>query len=395
MTTTITKFRGGADDTATGVGGDSSGSSKLSVSQGSNLPQGMEGASLKAFRASIPVPTANDDGDNSTGTDMTMDDDTTTLTAAATTTTTTIEDAEPKAVVKDNAAAASAHNKKLANLKERTLPAVLMLGGLGLITYVFKEDGLMVLTLGLQAGMYQEMTSVIGGAFPYQFYKWWWFVTASIVFNGPRLFPWASTSLSALTYGMTVVGIIAAIVGFNWSNAQVDAFREFLRQAAISVLALLLVVAPSSYWISTLEEFGMKWVLLPVLLVIINDTMAYFFGITMGKHPLLPSISPKKTWEGFLGAGLSTIAVSLLGLFPSQQDALVVSIVVSLIGPFGGFLASVIKRAYNQKDFGALFPGHGGFVDRLDCQLFLAPFVFLYLSLTRDSSSADDLLSSM
>ena len=132
-----------------------------------------------------------------------------------------------------------------------------------------------------------------------------------------------------------------------------------------------------------------------VLLVIINDTMAYFFGITMGKHPLLPSISPKKTWEGFLGAGLSTIAVSLLGLFPSQQDALVVSIVVSLIGPFGGFLASVIKRAYNQKDFGALFPGHGGFVDRLDCQLFLAPFVFLYLSLTRDSSSADDLLSRM
>jgi phosphatidate cytidylyltransferase len=51
----------------------------------------------------------------------------------------------------------------------------------------------------------------------------------------------------------------------------------------------------------------------------------------------------------------------------------------SLIGPFGGFLASVIKRAYEQKDFGTVFPGHGGFVDRLDCQLVLAPFVYLYL----------------
>jgi phosphatidate cytidylyltransferase len=141
-------------------------------------------------------------------------------------------------------------------------------------------------------------------------------------------------------------------------------------------------VVPSSFWISILEEFGMKWLGYPAALVIINDTMAYFFGITMGKHPLLPSISPKKTWEGLLGAAVSTMVAAYFWL-PNKRDALVISGCVSSVGPCGGFLASVIKRAYSQKDFGALFPGHGGLVDRLDCQLFIAPFVYLYLSLTR------------
>ena len=120
------------------------------------------------------------------------------------------------------------------------------------------------------------------------------------------------------------------------------------------------------------------WVIYSAILVIVNDTMAYFFGIAFGEHPLLPTISPKKTWEGFIGAALSTVAIAIYWL-PSAQDALMLSTVVSLIGPFGGFLASVIKRAYEQKDFGSIFPGHGGFVDRLDCQLMLAPFVYLYL----------------
>mmetsp|Transcript_33914 Transcript_33914/g.38991 ORF Transcript_33914/g.38991 Transcript_33914/m.38991 type:complete len:170 (-) Transcript_33914:275-784(-) len=65
----------------------------------------------------------------------------------------------------------------------------------------------------------------------------------------------------------------------------------------------------------------------------------------------------------------------------TRFDGMVVAIFSSLIAPFAGFLASVIKRAYGRKDFGTLLPGHGGVVDRLDCQLILAPFVYFYLSL--------------
>ena len=154
----------------------------------------------------------------------------------------------------------------------------------------------------------------------------------------------------------------------------------------------------------------------PALLVAVNDTMAYVFGILFGNHKLLPRLSPKKTVEGFLGAALSTVGVSvpLLKLFvsfiskrsdgdlsnchikfvsvlvdPNNSDgissyalmkhAIVMALYASFISPFGGFLASAVKRAHGAKDFGALIPGHGGVVDRFDCQVVTAPFVFLYL----------------
>ena len=130
----------------------------------------------------------------------------------------------------------------------------------------------------------------------------------------------------------------------------------------------------------------MQWMLYSVVLVIINDTMAYVFGMSIGKHPLLPAISPKKTWEGFLGATLSTLVAAWFWL-PEKKDAIYLSLFASLVAPFGGFLASVIKRAYGEKDFGSLIPGHGGLVDRLDCQLIMAPFVYLYLALSRSESN--------
>lgn len=145
------------------------------------------------------------------------------------------------------------------------------------------------------------------------------------------------------------------------------------------------MVGFSFFWIATIQEYGMKWVGYPAILVAINDTMAYFCGVLFGKHPLLPKISPKKTWEGFLGAAVCTMGLSVplwKTLFDTPGDTrrlLVLAAYVSLAAPFGGFLASLVKRTYGKKDFGSLIPGHGGIVDRLDCQLLVAPFVFLGL----------------
>lgn len=116
--------------------------------------------------------------------------------------------------------------------------------------------------------------------------------------------------------------------------------------------------------------------------------MAYVFGVLLGKHKLLPRLSPKKTVEGFVGAGMSTLAVAvpLLTSMVGKDGAsglvrhgLILALYVSLVSPFGGFLASAVKRAHGAKDFGALIPGHGGVVDRFDCQVVTAPFVYLYL----------------
>ena len=158
----------------------------------------------------------------------------------------------------------------------------------------------------------------------------------------------------------------------------------------------LFLVGQSSFWVKTVKEYGLAWVLFPALLVVVNDTMAYIFGVLLGKHKLLPRLSPKKTVEGFIGAGLSTLAVAgpLLrrmvgkdGVSNTSRHALMLALYVSLVSPFGGFLASAVKRAHGAKDFGALIPGHGGVVDRFDCQVVTAPFVYLYLKNFLSTSS--------
>jgi phosphatidate cytidylyltransferase len=150
----------------------------------------------------------------------------------------------------------------------------------------------------------------------------------------------------------------------------------------------LFLVGQSSFWIKTVKEYGLVWVLFPAFLVVVNDTMAYVFGVLLGKHKLLPRLSPKKTVEGFIGAGVSTLAVAVPllkcmmgkdGVNYAGRHALALALYVSLVSPFGGFLASAVKRAHGAKDFGTLIPGHGGVVDRFDCQIVTAPFVYLYL----------------
>ena len=155
----------------------------------------------------------------------------------------------------------------------------------------------------------------------------------------------------------------------------------------------------SSFWIDTIREYGLVWVLFPALLVVINDTMAYFCGVLFGNHKLLPRLSPKKTVEGFVGAGLATMAAALPllklllaedapGAADAGRHALALAAYASLVSPFGGFLASAVKRAHGAKDFGDAIPGHGGVTDRCDCQVVTAPFVYLYLQHCLPASSS-------
>lgn len=204
----------------------------------------------------------------------------------------------------------------------------------------------------------------------------------------------------------------------------------------------LLMVWCEIYGATKIVMTGPVWVLLPILLVIINDSAAYFFGQLLGSTPLI-KVSPKKTWEGFIGGFIATIICSLLisgkltqypymycpvyslsrsifsqvscekapiyvarkfilpGIFsrlssapvlrllnitfpsyilasPFQFHSLLVSVFVSLVAPFAGFLASGLKRALKIKDFSNTIPGHGGVIDRVDCHLMALMFVFVY-----------------
>jgi phosphatidate cytidylyltransferase len=123
-----------------------------------------------------------------------------------------------------------------------------------------------------------------------------------------------------------------------------------------------------------------------------NDSLAYYGGRMFGKHLMAPHMSPKKTWEGFaagfLGAGLAFVVAFLLtDLHPSfaapftWQQAWPMILLASVFGPIGDLAESKVKRAAGAKDSSTLLPGHGGFWDRFDSMLLVAPAMYLYILL--------------
>lgn len=119
------------------------------------------------------------------------------------------------------------------------------------------------------------------------------------------------------------------------------------------------------------------------ILMWINDTAAYIFGISFGKHRLFERISPKKSWEGFIGGTLITLVASyfMISFFqlPDRSGWIIIGLIISIAGVFGDLVESMLKRAVGLKDSGKLLPGHGGMLDRIDSALLSSPLVFVYL----------------
>lgn len=140
------------------------------------------------------------------------------------------------------------------------------------------------------------------------------------------------------------------------------------------------------------EVHGVIYIVLILCGAWIADSGAYFTGTFCGKHKLCPEISPKKTIEGFIGGvitnGIFMIVFNLVyikffaeGCTVNYISSFFLGLICALIGTVGDLSASLIKRHYNVKDFGKLMPGHGGFMDRFDSVLFVAPFMYAFLRL--------------
>ncbi len=129
-------------------------------------------------------------------------------------------------------------------------------------------------------------------------------------------------------------------------------------------------------------EFN-KWMLLGFIVIIwANDVCAYLVGWAFGRHPLFPRLSPKKSWEGFIGGVAGAVGFGLLAarfLGDSYGLWAGLALVASVTGVAGDLVESMFKRAAGVKDSGALIPGHGGVLDRFDALLLATPFVYVYL----------------
>ncbi|KAL1535748.1 phosphatidate cytidylyltransferase, variant 2 [Salvia divinorum] len=219
------------------------------------------------------------------------------------------------------------------------------------------------------------------------------------------------------------------IAGFMWFilTLKKKMYKYQFSQYAWTHMILIVTFTQSAFTVANIFE-GIFWFLLPASLIVINDIAAYIFGFFFGRTPLI-KLSPKKTWEGFIGASFATmisafVLANIMGRFqwltcprkdlstgwlecdpgslfkpeyytvpqwfpewfpwreisilPVQWHALCLGLFASIIAPFGGFFASGFKRAFKIKDFGDSIPGHGGITDRMDCQMVMAVFAYIY-----------------
>lgn len=158
---------------------------------------------------------------------------------------------------------------------------------------------------------------------------------------------------------------------------------KVLPQAAASVLGLVYIF---SAWKSAilLREHSPHWLMFALALSWFGDVGAYYVGRKMGRHKLLPRVSPAKSWEGSLASLLVSVAFGLIYLtrFLPEVDVtqgVLVSVFTNLAGQLGDFAESALKRGAGLKDSGGLLPGHGGLLDRVDSSLFALPVVYAFV----------------
>jgi phosphatidate cytidylyltransferase len=155
-------------------------------------------------------------------------------------------------------------------------------------------------------------------------------------------------------------------------------------QTATMMLGLLYIGFGFHYMLKTvwINDHGMLWALLVFLLIWSTDSGAYFVGRTVGKHKLIPDISPNKTVEGAYGGVMIALLVSLgFSMWQPQMldwmDALVLGFAVAFFAQLGDLIQSAYKRVLGVKDSGHMLPGHGGILDRCDSWLIVFPIVHL------------------
>ncbi|MDH4471366.1 MAG: phosphatidate cytidylyltransferase [Fluviicola sp.] len=158
---------------------------------------------------------------------------------------------------------------------------------------------------------------------------------------------------------------------------------SFILGLVYPLLPLLLL----SFGLTVSDPSEKRYLFIALIPIYLNDTLAYASGRFFGKNKLFPSVSPKKTWEGFFGGVIGTLIVMHVIVFFAGEYSInnafiitFVSILASVLATFGDLFESKLKRAAGVKDSGKILPGHGGILDRIDAMLFVAPVLYVLLA---------------
>lgn len=180
-----------------------------------------------------------------------------------------------------------------------------------------------------------------------------------------------------------IIVLFFSILIFRKASVKSIYKHTFLLSILYPILPFSILATAYVYW----KPGPLFFALVPIYL---NDSLAYATGRLFGKHKLIPSVSPKKTWEGFIGGIVGTVLLTNLlvyllepGLYDLHQAILFtsLSVLASILATLGDLFESKLKRAAEVKDSGNILPGHGGVLDRTDAMLFVAPVLYLLLQL--------------
>lgn len=326
----------------------------------------------------------------------------------------------------------------------RAYSTVWMIGGFALIVYM-GHLYITAMVVVIQIFMARELFNLLRKTHEdrqlpgFRLLNWHFFFTAMLFVYGRIL---SQRLVNTVTPDQVLYRLVSGLIkyhmaicyslyisGFVWFilTLKKKMYKYQFSQYAWTHMILFVVFTQSSFTVANIFE-GIFWFLLPASLIVINDIFAYIFGFFFGRTPLI-KLSPKKTWEGFLGASVTTmisafLLANIMGRFqwltcpredlstgwlhcdpgplfkpetcalpgwiskwlpwkeisilPVQWHALCLGLFASIIAPFGGFFASGFKRAFKIKDFGDSIPGHGGITDRMDCQMVMAVFAYIY-----------------
>ena len=201
----------------------------------------------------------------------------------------------------------------------------------------------------------------------------------------------ATIGLSAATWQGGIAGLAVATavaLPILLINLLRNGPAGFVARATATTLVLVYLPFLAGFLILLSNETnGLAQVMTFVILVGCNDTFGYFVGVLLGKHPMAPKISPKKSWEGLIGSIVfTTLGGSLMFHYVLDIQwhiGALVGLLIVFTATSGDLIESAMKRDLHLKDMGSLLPGHGGILDRLDSVLLSAPALWLTLELVQ------------
>uniref|UniRef100_M4DAV2 Phosphatidate cytidylyltransferase n=1 Tax=Brassica campestris TaxID=3711 RepID=M4DAV2_BRACM len=295
----------------------------------------------------------------------------------------------------------------------RAYSTVWMIGGFALIVYL-GHLYITAMVVVLQIFMARELFNLLRKTHEdkqlpgFRLLNWHFFFTAMLFVYGRIL---SQRLVNTVTPDKVLYRLVTSLIkyhmaicyslyisGFVWFilTLKKKMYKYQFSQYAWTHMILIVVFTQSSFTVANIFE-GIFWFLLPASLIVINDIFAYICGFFFGRTPLI-KLSPKKTWEGFIGASITTMISAFLlanimgrflwltcpredlstGWLQCDPGPLFKQETHALPGWISNWFASGFKRAFKVKDFGDSIPGHGGITDRMDCQMVMAVFAYIY-----------------